>query len=107
MDKFVYDNLIIEDRKELMEMLNFLLDNNMISVVEYDWWEDDTTIELKQKSDLLVLALNDIENMLDDIYNDKDISNIDRAKQKRYLCYMSSIISKHLYTIDEVLNNEI
>ena len=106
MNKYVYDNLTIENTKELMEMLNFLLDNNMISIAEYDWWEDNTTIGLQLKSDLLTLALNDIENMLDDLYNNRDEDYNIRSKKARYIKYIRLIIEKHLYMIDEVLSNE-
>ena len=99
MNKYVYDNLTIENTKELMEMLNFLLDNDMISITEYDWWEDNTTISLQLKSDLLTLALNDIENMLDDLYNDRDIDKITRGKKARYIKYIRLIIEKHLYIL--------
>lgn len=106
MNKYVYDNLTIENTKELMEMLNFLLDNDMISITEYNWWEDNTTIGLQLKSDLLTLALNDIENMLDDLYNNRDEDYNIRSKKARYVKYIRLIIEKHLYMIDEVLNNE-
>ena len=103
---YTYDNLTIENRKELLEMLNFLLDNDMISISEYDWWEDNTTIQLTLKHDLLSLALNDIENMLDDLYDNRDEDYNIRSKKARYVKYIRLIIEKHLYMIDEVLNNE-
>ena len=87
MNNYVYDNLTIENTKELMEMLNFLLDNDMISITEYNWWEDNTTISLQLKSDLLTLALNDIENMLDDLYNNRDEDYDIRSKKARYVKY--------------------
>lgn len=106
MNNYAYDNLTINNTKELLEMLNFLIDNDMISMAEYDWWEDNTTISLQLKSDLLTLALNDIENMLDNLYNDRDIDKITRGKKARHIKYIRLIIEKHLYMIDEVLNNE-
>lgn len=101
---YIYDNLTIENRKELLEMLNFLLDNDMISISEYDWWEDNTTIQLTLKYDLLSLAQNDIENMLDDLYNNRDVDNITRGKKVRYIKYIRAIIEKHLYMIEGAIN---
>ena len=102
---YIYDNLTIENKKELLEMLNFLLDNDMISVVEYNWWEDNTTIQLQTKSSLLTLALNDIENMLDDLYNNRDEDYNIRSKKARYVKYIRLIIEKHLYMIEEAIEN--
>lgn len=104
MNKYSY--YLYDNQKELLDLLNFMLDNDMISIVEYDWWEDDETIQLKDKENLLTLAVNDIENWLDDIYNDRDIADDDKIRQKRYLCCMQSIMNKHLRIIGVELENE-
>lgn len=104
MNKYSY--YLYDNQKELLELLNFMWDNDMISGVEYDCWEDDETIQLKDKENLLTLAVNDIENWLDDIYNDRDIADDDKIRQKRYLCCMQSIINKHLRIIWVELENE-
>jgi hypothetical protein len=104
MNKYSY--YLYDNQKELLELLNFMWDNDMISSVEYDWWEDDETIQLKDKENLLTLAINDIENWLDDIYNDRDIADDDKIRQKRYLCCMQSIMNKHLRIIGVELGNE-
>lgn len=101
-----YSAYIYDNQKELLELLNFMWDNDMISGVEYDWWEDDETIPLENKENLLTLALVDIDNMLDDIYNDRDIADDDKIRQKRYLCYMESVINKHLRIMKVELGNE-
>jgi hypothetical protein len=104
MNKYSY--YLYDNQKELLELINFMWDNDMISSVEYDWWEDDETIQLKDKENLLTLAINDIENWLDDIYNDRDIADDDKIRQKRYLCCMQSIMNKHLRIIGVELENE-
>ena len=104
MNKYSY--YLYDNQKELLELLNFMWDNDMISAVEFDWWEDDETIQLKDKENLLTLAINDIENWLDDIYNDRDIADDDKIRQKRYLCCMQSIMNKHLRIIRVELENE-
>lgn len=104
MNKYSY--YLYDNQKELLELLNFMWDNDMISAIEYDSWEDDETIQLKDKENLLTLAINDIENWLDDIYNNRDIADDDKIRQKRYLCCMESIINKHLRIIGVELENE-
>ena len=85
-----------------MDMLNFLLDNDMINISEYDWWEYNDTISLDTKINLLVFALNDLGNLLDDIANNRNLTDNEKAKKTRYIKYMRSVIEKHLYYLEEV-----
>ena len=105
-DKYGYDNFTIDGRKELLMMLNFLLDNDMINASEYNFWEYNDTIGLEQKITLLTFALNDIENMLDDICNNRDLTDIEKAKNSRYIKVIRAIIEKHLYLLEGVKENE-
>ena len=74
--------------KELLNMLNFLFDNNMITAIEYDFWLDNNTIQVEHKIILLTLALNNINEVM--------LENAKNEKETNYIKYIRGIIEKHL-----------
>ena len=88
--------------REQLDMLNFLLDNDMIIISEYDFWEE---LPLLQQNTLLSLALNDIANMLDDICNCREMSDDEKIKETKYIKYIRHIIEVELYNINNLLES--
>ena len=78
--------------KELLDMLNFLFDNNMIIASEYDFWLDNDIIQVEHKINLLTLALNDINEVM--------LENAKSEKEINYIKYIRGVIEKHLYLLE-------
>lgn len=86
-------------------LLEFMLDNDMIIMCEYDHWFDDNTIDLGHKHDLLTLAQNDIKNMLDDNINNRELTDNEKAKQEVYLKYIRHLLELQLFVVNHELEN--
>lgn len=92
--------------KTLSDLLKYMLDEDMISMAEYDHWENDNIIDLETKEVLLLFALNDIENYICKItdcptqYIQNDLEIVQNKIKINDLKIMRELIQEELYKIE-------
>ena len=82
------DNEIIiydDDLGEYNLLLEYLLNNDIIIMSEYEDFEEMVNYDLDHWKNLLELCLDYIEEDLDNLWNDRDITDYDKYKEDLYL----------------------